>query len=174
MGAKIKLGPRCLGSFGVTVRRLTSDDDPAPVLALLHRAFAGMEGRINPPSSLHKLTEDAIRQHAQSGEVWVIGDSACIFLTPKPDEYPTELYLGKLAVDPAMQGKGLARDLITLAYERAVSLGLEKLVLQTRVELIENHRFFRHMGFEKTKETAHDGFDRPTSFRFEMPVLKSR
>ncbi len=40
-------------------RQLGPGDDPAPVLALIRDAFAGMEGRIDPPSSMHHLTGPA-------------------------------------------------------------------------------------------------------------------
>ena len=75
--------------------------------ALIARAFAAMEGRIDPPSSVHRLTADDLARMAEVGEVWVIGTppSACMVLTPKAGA----LYLGKLAVDPGHQGKGFGR-----------------------------------------------------------------
>jgi ribosomal protein S18 acetylase RimI-like enzyme len=149
-------------------RRLTPDDDMTPVLALIRRAFAGMEGRINPPSSMHRLTLADIAAQAGAGEVWAIGRPpvACLFLTPEPDA----LYLHKLAVDARAQGRGHARRLIDLAAARARARGLPRLRLQTRVELVENHAAFRAMGFTQTAATAHPGYDRPTSLTFELPV----
>jgi len=41
--------------------------------ALLHLAFAYMDGRIDPPSSLHKLSPSDIVEHAKLHEVWAIG-----------------------------------------------------------------------------------------------------
>ena len=62
--------------------------DPAlwrPILVLLRDAFAFMEGRIDPPSSLRDLTPEALTRQAEGGEIWVIGAPvACVFLTPKP------------------------------------------------------------------------------------------
>lgn len=138
--------------------------DPRAVLELLHLCFAGMEGRIDPPSSLHRLTEADVA----AAEVWVLGDPvvACVFLTPRAGA----LYLGKLAVHPDHQGRGLARALLDHAAARARTLGLPALELQTRVELVENHAAFRAMGFEKVGETTHDGFDHPTSLTFRKPV----
>jgi GNAT superfamily N-acetyltransferase len=103
-----------------------------------------------------------------AAEVWVLGDPvvACVFLTPRDDA----LYVGKLAVHPDHQGRGFARVLLDHAAARARSLGLPALELQTRVELVENHAAFRAMGFERTGETAHDGFTRPTSFTYRKPV----
>lgn len=149
-------------------RQAQAGEDWAAVLALLHRAFAGMEGRIDPPSSLHQLTEESLAKQSVEGEVWVIGATvvACIFLTPKPHA----LYLGKLAVDPAHLRQGHARRLIDQAETRARALGLPVLELQTRVELVENHQVFRALGFAKVAATAHPGFDRPTSLTFQRPV----
>ncbi len=153
-----------------TPRRLASSDDFAPVLALIRDAFAGMEGRIDPPSSMHRLTEAALAGMAGSGEVWVLdepgGPVACMVLTPAPDH----LYLGKLAVDARFRGQGLARQMVRLAVSRARERGLPEVRLQTRVELTENHAAFAAMGFRQTGATAHPGFDRPTSLTFARPV----
>lgn len=148
--------------------RATDPYDWPAVLALLHRAFAPMEGVIDPPSSLHRLTADDIAAQSRSGEVWVIGAPAiaCVFLTPKADA----LYVGKLAVDPSQQGRGHARALIGIAATRARALGLPALELQARVELAANHATFAALGFTRTGATAHAGYDRPTSYTFRRPV----
>ena len=134
--------------------------DPQAVLDLLQLAFAGMEGRIDPPSSLHRLTPGDVA----TAEVWTLGDPprACVFLTP----HETVLHVGKLAVHPDHQGQGLARRLMDHAATRAEALGLPALELQTRVELVENHATFRALGFVQAGETAHPGFTRPTSITF--------
>ena len=146
----------------VTPRRLAPDSPDFPqVLQLIRDNFAFMDGRIDPPSSMHRLTEDGLRRQAEDGEVWVIGThpDAVIFLTRKPGR----LYLSKLTVDASKRGAGLARQLVDLAETRARALGFDTLELQTRVELVENHATFAKLGFVKTGETAHPGYDRPTS-----------
>lgn len=142
------------------IRVHAGDPNLAQILALLHRCFAYMEGRIDPPSSLHALTVEGIAKVCVQNEVWVLGAPpvGCVFFTEKPGR----LYIGKLAVDPACQGNGLARRLIELAEERARHKGLTLLELQTRIELVENHKTFARLGFQKTAEDAHDGYDRPT------------
>jgi predicted N-acetyltransferase YhbS len=142
-------------------------DWPA-LLALIRAEFAFMDGRIDPPSSMHALTAEGIARQARAGEVWVIGHPpvACIFLTPKPEA----LYLGKLAVAASHRRQGLARQLIGLADTRARALYFPALELQTRVELAENHATFRALGFVEVGRTAHPGFDRPTSVTFRRPV----
>ncbi len=146
-------------------------EDPAlwpPILALLRQAFAYMDGRIDPPSSLRDLTPEALTRQARVGEIWIIGAPvACVFLTPKPGA----LYVGKLAVAESHRGQGLARRLIDRAETRAREMGLPELELQTRVELVENQATFVAMGFREVGRTAHEGFARPTSITYRRAVF---
>jgi ribosomal protein S18 acetylase RimI-like enzyme len=127
-----------------------------------------MDGRIDPPSSMHLLTAQIITDQSRTGEVWAIGHPpvACVFLTPKPHA----LYIGKLAVATSHRGQGLARALITAAEHRARALNLPALELQTRVELTGNHATFRALGFAEVARTAHPGYAHPTSITFRRPV----
>lgn len=148
----------------MTPYRVTAPFDRASLLALIRAAFAYMDGVIDPPSSMHRLTEDDIAGQAETGEVWAMGSPAvaCMFLTIKGDW----LYLGKLAVAADQRGKGLARSLVEQAMIRAAALGLQGVELQTRVELTANHATFAALGFREVGRTAHPGFDRPTSVTF--------
>lgn len=152
----------------MTPFRAVDPYDWAALRALIARAFAGMAGRIDPPSSLHRLTAQDLARQAVTGEVWVIGVPAlaCVVLTPKGDA----LYLGKLAVDPGQQGKGFGRTLMDMAEDRARALGFAVLELETRVELAENQRLFTGLGFAQVARTVHPGFDRPTSLTYRKPV----
>jgi GNAT superfamily N-acetyltransferase len=153
-------------------RQLGPGDPALPaVLGLIRRAFAGMEGRIDPPSSMHRLTVEALGEAARTGELWVTGDPpvACVLLAVQGDA----LYLSKLAVDEALRGRGLARQLVELAGTRAAALGLAGLELNTRVELVENHAAFARLGFQKTGDFTHPGYHRPTSVLMRK-VIPSR
>lgn len=128
-----------------------------------------MDGRIDPPSSMHRLRLEDVARQAREGEVWVIEDSflvACVFLTPRSQV----LYLGKLAVASSHRGRGLARRLVAQAAHRARALGLATVELETRIELRENHAAFARLGFVKTAETAHPGYTRPTSMTMQLKV----
>ncbi len=138
----------------------------AEVLALIRAEFAYMDGIIDPPSSMHRLT---LTDLAAGGEVWVIGAPvvACVVLTVKGDA----LYVGKLAVAAGSRGKGYARAMIAVAETRARALGRGSLELQVRVELEGNQRAFGAMGFAETGRTAHAGYDRPTSITMRRAVF---
>ncbi|MBU2994442.1 GNAT family N-acetyltransferase [Octadecabacter sp. B2R22] len=127
-------------------------------------AFAGMNGRINPPSSLESMTVDDLRDPAS--EVWVFGHpvAGTVVLTPKP----RVLYVGKLAV--AGKRRGVGRMLMAVAEDRARALRLEWLELQSRVELVEVHAVFKALGFSEVMRTTHEGFKRPTSITFRKAV----
>jgi GNAT superfamily N-acetyltransferase len=142
----------------------TDPYDWSALLGLIRAAFAPMEGRIDPPSTVHALTAAGLAEQARLAEVWVIGHPplACVILTPRAGA----LYVGKLAVVASERGKGHARRLIDTAAIRACALGLPMLVLQSRIELTENHAIFRALGFLQTGATAHPGYDRPTSLTF--------
>lgn len=139
-------------------------DWPA-LLGLIQRAFAYMEGRIDPPSSLQVLTPQGL---AVAGEVWVLGGPAVACMVLK--RQAAGLYLGKLAVDPGMQGRGLGRLMVARAEARARELGLAQIELETRVELTGNHKFYLGLGYSEISRSAHPGFDRPTSVRYGKQV----
>ncbi len=151
----------------MTPRRAQGEYDWSALLRLIRESFAYMDARIDPPSSMHRLTAAEVAEQAASGEVWVVEAEGvpvgCVFLSVKPGR----LYLGKLAVAAAWRGRGLARQLVAAAEARARALGLPVLELQSRVELVENHATFRALGFVETGATAHPGYDRPTSLTFQ-------
>lgn len=140
------------------------------LLGMLHRAFAYMDGRIDPPSSLHRLTVEGLREKAHVENLVLAVQSGtivgCMFCRTEGDL----LYIGKVAVDDGQQGRGIGRRLIDHAFLMARRDWLKGLELQTRIELTQNHRFFRKAGFERVGEDSHEGFDRPTSIRMRAIV----
>lgn len=137
--------------------------DWAGLHALLAAGFAGMEGRIDPPSSLARMGPGELAAKAAAERLWLAREDGrlvgCLFGARRGEA----LYLSKLAVAPERQGRGIGRALVEAAAAAALAEGLTALTLGTRVELAENHAAFGRMGFRETGRTAHPGFDRPTS-----------
>ena len=145
------------------------------LLSMIRTSFAYMDAIINPPSSVHRLTPDFLRAKAGVETCFLAtadraaahGDSpamaysivGCAFLAEKDDHF----YLGKLAVLPASQRRGVGKALIRAAEAHAIRAGKPIIELQTRVELAGNQRTFASLGFVETERTAHAGFDRPTT-----------
>ncbi|MBB3593005.1 N-acetylglutamate synthase-like GNAT family acetyltransferase [Rhizobium sp. BK529] len=132
------------------------------LLHLIRASFAYMDGRIDPPSSAIRLTVESLTEKAKAEIAYAVENdgwlTGCMFLRPEADC----LYIGKLAVLPSAQGKGIGRRLLDIAEETARDLDLPALRLETRVELVDNHSTFSAWGFARTAEKSHPGFTRTT------------
>jgi GNAT superfamily N-acetyltransferase len=133
------------------------------LLGLIMRAFAPMDGVIDPPSSAHLLSAESLRDRAGQETVFLaLQDdriAGCVFAS----ERGADFYVGKLAIQPELQGRGIGRRLMQAAEDFARSRNKSAIELQTRVELTANHATFARLGFRETARTAHQGYDRPTS-----------
>lgn len=130
------------------------------ILRLIRTSFAYMESRIDPPSSMHRLSTADIIKQCRTGEVWSMNNpvSACMFLKLKPNV----LYVGRLAVSSELRHRGISRTLIGIAEQRAHFYNREALEIETRVELTENHQAFKRLGFKKKADGTHPGYTQPT------------
>ncbi|RUX46166.1 GNAT family N-acetyltransferase [Mesorhizobium sp. M4A.F.Ca.ET.020.02.1.1] len=139
--------------------------------SLIMRSFAYMDGVIDPPSSAHLLTAERLKEKARQ-EIGLLAlrdgrIAGCVFTQERADT----LYVGKLAVEPDLQGQGIGRLLMQAAEDLAVSRGKGAVELQTRIELDGNHRAFVRLGFDETERTAHEGYDRATSITMRKVLL---
>ena len=150
----------------------SSFTDWSSLLALLHEAFKYMDGRIDPPSSLHRLTTNTISLKAQRESLFLAKYSeelvGCVFAAPQAGS----LYVGKLAVHPDHQRKGIGRCLMDVVERYAISQGVKVLELNSRIELTENHNTFKSMGYVVTAEHSHEGYDRPTFISMRKELAK--
>ena len=136
---------------------------------LLNACFAYMDGRIDPPSSLLRMSANDLRAKAASESLVIAranGLVGCAFMLSQPDA----ILLSKIAVAPEFRRCGVLRRMIEIAEDHARQHCRSALALQTRVELTENHRTFAALGFIRVGETAHAGYDRPTSITMRKTV----
>ncbi len=133
---------------------------------LLISTFAYMDDRIDPPSSMHRLSVEGLREKARAETLILALSGAelvgCAYVCPKVGL----CYVGKVAVREDHRGLGLGDRLIQKAGQVALRHDCNVLELETRVELLENHRYFERLGFLKCGENAHEGYNRPTSFLY--------
>ncbi|CDX16386.1 GCN5-related N-acetyltransferase [Mesorhizobium sp. SOD10] len=151
-------------SVGISITGLPADFDRwDDLLALIQRAFAYMDGLIDPPSSAHLLTADTLAEKARR-EAGVLALEngrivGCVFALERARDF----YVGKLAVEPRLQGQGIGTRLMRAVEDLARERGKDAIELQTRIELTANHAAFARLGFRETERTAHEGYARPTS-----------
>lgn len=140
------------------------------LVGLLRESFAYMDARIDPPSSLAKMGVAEFKAKAAK-ETLILAQQGqqlmgCAFAARQGDG----LYVGKVAVAATARGRGIARAMFEAADAVARQQGCQYLELQTRIELTENHATFGALGFEKVAETAHPGYQRPTSITMRRAV----
>jgi len=143
------------------------------LVGLVRDSFAYMDSRIDPPSSLKEMGIEEFKAKAVEETLILAEDDqtiiGCAFAALRDDC----VYVGKVAVAQAARGKGVARAMFAAAEALAREHGREFLELQTRVELVENQATFAALGFQKVAESAHAGYDRPTSITMRKRVAES-
>lgn len=141
------------------------------LLALIRRAFAYMDGIIDPPSSAHLLTADTLAEKAKRETGFLAVENGrvvgCVFALERARDF----YVGKLAVEPRLQAQGIGARLMRAVEDLARERGKDAIELQTRIELTTNHAAFARLGFRETERTAHEGYDRPTSITMRKVLL---
>lgn len=155
------------------------------VLEILKSAFAVQDGIVDPPSSVTRLTVEGVIRDAESGDLLTAetvtremqtGEASegtivgCLFTRVEEDANGPFLYAYHLAVDPSYQGQGIGHRLFDTVATLAEARRLNRVQVMSRIELKDLHAFFTGMGFRQIGTFTHDGFDHPTSLRFEKQL----
>jgi ribosomal protein S18 acetylase RimI-like enzyme len=148
--------------------------DWAGLLRLLQDAFAYTDGRIDPPSSLHRMTPASLAAKAQEESLFLATEEGALVGCVFARRQEGSLYVSKLAVRQDRRRNGVGRRLMDSVEREAREGGLRNLELDTRIELTENHATFAAMGYAKTAQRAHEGYDRPTYITMRKPLTGDR
>jgi predicted N-acetyltransferase YhbS len=142
-------------------------DDLAEIVTLVHRAFAQYRGKLEPESGALTETVDSLRKRLEKNRLFLAEDdgriSGAVFATQKGDA----VYLDRLAVDPEVRCRGIARRLIETVEAHAREAGAARITLGVRLILQHNIEYFQRWGFVETGRQTHAGFDAPTSMDME-------
>ncbi|MEH6495628.1 MAG: GNAT family N-acetyltransferase [Pseudomonas marincola] len=140
------------------------------LLTLIQTSFKDMETRIDPPSSMHRLSEKSLREKANTETLFYVMSHGelvgCAFACIQEQV----LYVGKVSILPDFQARGIGGLLMEACKNFAKQSAISELEIQTRIELTENHVFFGKLGFKQVGTTAHSGYDRPTSITMRCKV----
>lgn len=131
--------------------------DARAIQSLVEIAYAGYVermGRRPVPMDVDYALEIAER------EVWVLPREGRIVGVLVVHAEPDHLFVHNVAVDPALQGRGLGKALLELAEQRARELGLDELRLLTNELMIENRALYAHLGWEETDVRSEHGYRR--------------
>lgn len=153
--------------MSITLRQLTETDADA-VAALIRQAFAAQDLRTDPPSSALKETPGALLACLERGGGGAVGErDGRIVGVIVWEEKEGGLYFGRLSVDPAARGQGIAVRLVEAAEAEARRRGLPRLHLLVRMPLLANRRFFAARGFTETGGQSHPGYTEHTTMGME-------
>lgn len=130
--------------------------------ALIREAFEEYRGQLDPPSSAHGKTVEAVLRELQDGGAFLAssdtGAQGCVFFHPRADH----MYLDRLAVLPAFRGRGVARALVEAVENRARQLGHTRVRLSVRLALKDHHVYYRRLGYQHHDYGTHSGYAAPT------------
>ncbi|MCP3101835.1 GNAT family N-acetyltransferase [Myxococcus sp. K15C18031901] len=148
-------------SLPVVLREATAAD--AELLArLLRESFEEYRGRLEPPSSAHGKTAEAVARELRDGGAFVAeagdGPVGCVFFHVRDDH----VYLDRLSVLPAFRGRGAARALIHAVEARALREGRSRVRLSVRLALKDHHDLYARLGYFFVTWGTHEGFASPT------------
>jgi GNAT superfamily N-acetyltransferase len=135
-------------------RRATAADLPA-IKALIDAAYARyLTWMDKPPGPMLRDYGPSV----EAGTTWVTGSpiTAVLTLYPRDDH----LLIENIAVQPAAQGHGLGRVLMSFAEEEAARRGLTRMALVTHEVMTENQAIYARLGYTEVERRAEDGYRR--------------
>ncbi len=145
-------------------------EDAEAAAAFIRTAFAAQPIATDPPSSALRETREGVMAFLAEGG-GVVAEAAgrplALLLWAERDG---GLYCGRLAVDPAARGRGLARMLVREAEGEARRRGLARLHVRVRAALTANLGLFASLGFRETGRDAHAGYAAPTLVMLEKAL----
>jgi ribosomal protein S18 acetylase RimI-like enzyme len=142
--------------------RAAQANDATEIAELVRLAFSAQPRPTNPPSSALKETATTIASHLVRGGGSVVVCGGAIVGVVLWNEEDGALYISRLSVHPERRRRGTARALMEEAEREARRLGFSRMTLGVRLELEENRRFFRSVGFVDASFRSHEGFSEPT------------
>jgi predicted N-acetyltransferase YhbS len=130
-------------------------DDAEAVRRVVQEAFG--EYREVVPVSLGALDEtiEDVRLAVSTGRVLVAVDGAEVVGTVRYELKPDALYVGRLAVMPSYQGRGVGAALMAYVEKLAHTLGRTRIELATRQSVPSNVLFYEHLGYTMVERVQH-------------------
>ena len=140
------------------------------LLAVMRAAFAEYRGVLRPESSVFVETAAVIAAKLAGGGGFLAIEQArpvgCIIAEVMGEHG----YLGRLAVDPGVRRRGLARRLMLAGEGFVREQGLKSVEVQVRIALTGNIALFQSLGYRETARKSHPGYAEPTYLVMEKSL----
>jgi len=140
------------------------------LLDVMRGAFAEYRGVLQPESSVFVETATAIAEKLGGGGGFLAIEGAVPVGCIIAEEKDARAYLGRLAVDPALRRRGLARRLMLAGEGFARARSLKTAEVQVRIALAGNIALFQSLGYRETARRSHPGFTIPTYLVMEKSL----
>lgn len=153
----------------IHLRAATLADIPA-VVAIMRAAYAEYANRLDPPSGVHKETEESVAAKLARGGAAIAeidGVAAGSVIYEPRDEF---MYLGRLAVLPEKRKLGLGRLLTSYVEDQARSADLPRVEMGVRAAIPQNVAYYQRLGYTILYEGRHAGYDHTTYYQMGKNV----
>lgn len=159
---------------GEIVIRPAMQAEAEVLLDVMRKAFAEYRGVLRPESSVFVETPEAVAGKLSRGGGFLAIEKAravgCIIAELKADRGTPMGYLGRLAVDPSLRRRGLARRLMRAGEGFLRDRGLRAAEVQVRIALTGNIALFQSLGYRETARRSHPGYAEPTTVVMEKSL----
>jgi ribosomal protein S18 acetylase RimI-like enzyme len=137
--------------------RSATQDDVARIARLVNAAYAKYLDRMEKSPAPMLADYTGLVAH---GEVYVLVSGVELAGLLALEAQDQALFIENVAVDPALQGQGLGRRLMTFAEQQARQRGMRELRLYTNEVMVENLVFYQRLGFEEIERRMDEGYRR--------------
>lgn len=145
----------------VQVRR-AGINDALLIAALLHRSFIEFYSYYSPEGFASTTpSAEQIKNRVNEGPVWVAIRDDIVVGTISAVPKKEGLYIRSTAVDPAVRGLRIGRNLLEHVECYAAQNGFKLLLLSTTPFLTQAIQLYERFGFHRSDEGPHDLFGTP-------------
>lgn len=125
-------------------------------------AYAEYIGKLDPPSGADRETTEDVAAKMQNGGALLawIGDKAVG--SARFEFRGANLYVGRLAVVPALRGRGVAKAIMNFVESIARNERCEGIEILVRTVLEDNLRLYRNLGYSYEEIIQHPRAGRVT------------
>jgi GNAT superfamily N-acetyltransferase len=165
--------PSDLAPAGYALREAVPADAPE-IARVLHLAFQEHEGKLDPPSGVHKETPESLAERmGKGGAVVVTADDGALVGAGFYEWRDDYAYIGRVGTLPAHRRAGLGTAILKAAEERARAKGYVRARLATRVHWAELRRYYESKGYRAVGYGTHPGKTLPTWVDLEKDLARA-